>query len=258
MSLRLLVSKPQSGVKTIRMIGVKFGMLTVESYSHLDKGQNKLWLCRCSCGGEIKVNTTHLRKGAVTSCCVRYKKGEGLYNYTGFKTITGTKWNSIRNNALTRNLSFEITKEQVHTLLEEQNERCAISGLRINFIEKTASVDRIDNSKGYSLSNIQLVHKDLNRMRNHFDLNYFKEICMNVFKYSRERNNYMNEIQTDMVGQMAKMEATKYADKKAIKSTQEWSAFYNGYFDGYMGRTANDFNAANIKTLPPLPPLPKL
>lgn len=51
--------------------GEKFGKLTVlEKLDEREEGYC-VWLCRCDCGGIIKVNTKRLKRGTITSCgCV--------------------------------------------------------------------------------------------------------------------------------------------------------------------------------------------
>jgi hypothetical protein len=44
----------------------------------------------------------------------------------------------------------------------------------------TASIDRIDNAEGYLVGNVQLLHKDVNFMKHHFDQDYFIEVCNNI------------------------------------------------------------------------------
>jgi hypothetical protein len=41
----------------------------------------------------------------------------------------------------------------------------------------TASIDRIDSSKGYILGNIQWVHKDVNFMKRTYSQEYFVKMC---------------------------------------------------------------------------------
>lgn len=158
-----------------------FGELTVISYSHNDKYQNKLWNCKCSCGKLAIVSTANLNKGHTKSCgCKQYRSGKDVYNYTGYEDITGAKWYSIQENAKVRKLEFLITKEEVWNIYLNQNRKCALSGISISFKDKTASIDRKDNTKGYRLSNIWLVHKDINLMRNKFTIQHFKEMCKAV------------------------------------------------------------------------------
>ena len=62
--------------------------------------------------------------------------------------------------------------------------KCALTGIPISF-EKTnvgysASIDRIDSNIEYHLYNIQLVHKDINLMKNHFNEDYFISMCQKV------------------------------------------------------------------------------
>jgi hypothetical protein len=80
-----------------------------------------------------------------------------------------------------RNRKGDITIEQVYNLWINQNKKCKLSGLDIDFIRReagvSASIDRIDSSKEYTMDNIQLVHKDINLMKNHFNQEYFINVC---------------------------------------------------------------------------------
>lgn len=77
-----------------------------------------------------------------------------------------------------------ITIEQLKELWEKQNGICAITGLKMilprttaetNVGPKCASIDRIDNSRGYSIDNIQLVCYSANLARNSFDIPVIKQ-----------------------------------------------------------------------------------
>lgn len=63
----------------------------------------------------------------------------------------------------------------------KQNNKCALSGMSIGWsktgLTATASIDRIDSSEGYLMENVQLVHKDVNFMKQQFDQTYFIEMC---------------------------------------------------------------------------------
>ncbi len=164
------------------LTGQIFGKLKVIGFHQSDKFQNRRWNCLCDCGNNSYVTTAMLKGGKSKSCgCFGYKsgnrKGSDIYNYSGYEDITGTKWNSIKTGALKRNLIFDITKEQVWKLFIEQNRKCKLSGVDICYILGTASIDRINSSVGYTIENIQLVHKDINRMKSDFKEDYFIELC---------------------------------------------------------------------------------
>lgn len=77
-----------------------------------------------------------------------------------------------------------ITVEQLKELWEKQNGICKITGLKMilpkttaetNVGPKCASIDRIDNSRGYSIDNIQLVCYSANLARNSFEISVIKQ-----------------------------------------------------------------------------------
>lgn len=82
---------------------------------------------------------------------------------------------------LTRGYLWDITVEDIDAMHQEQDGLCVYSGLPIGWSESgwdhTASIDRIDNSLGYTLDNVQLVHKEVNMMRGSLEDNRFRELC---------------------------------------------------------------------------------
>lgn len=70
-------------------------------------------------------------------------------------------------------------------LLEEQNFKCALTGLLISFDDNTASLDRIDSKQPYITSNMQWVHKDVNIMKNGYNLDYFIKMCRLVVEQTK-------------------------------------------------------------------------
>jgi hypothetical protein len=88
---------------------------------------------------------------------------------------------------------IEITIKQAWELFEAQNRRCSLTGLPLYFGGRngtTASLDRIDSSLGYLISNVQWIHKDVNRMKNHFDQDYFIDICKRIAFCSEYKVQY--------------------------------------------------------------------
>jgi len=84
-------------------------------------------------------------------------------------------------------VDFNISIEYVAVLLDEKQEgKCALTGLPISIKDRTASLDRVDSSKGYIEGNVQWLHKDVNMMKRHYSTTYFKHLCSLVARDSCE------------------------------------------------------------------------
>lgn len=148
---------------------------------------------KCTCGSNIEKDlpkhhlTSKLSKGCEKCSRHHTSKGYGL--------ISGEYWALIKSGAEKRKIKFKITIEEAWDLFLKQNKKCALSGLDLVFEPncvhhkkidnrkiRTASLDRIDSSKGYTLDNIQWLHKDVNIMKNKFNQYYFIKICELIWK----------------------------------------------------------------------------
>jgi hypothetical protein len=98
--------------------------------------------------------------------------------------IRVSHFNKYKTGAEQRSKSWSITVDQASVVLNKQNFKCALSGIDIvaegNFEDITASLDRIDNARGYEPDNIQWVHKDVNMMRGVLSVERFVELCKAV------------------------------------------------------------------------------
>lgn len=83
--------------------------------------------------------------------------------------------------------SEKLTGEDVDLLIKNQNNKCAISGVSFDLESKwnKPSLDRIDNTKGYTLDNIQLVTWIVNHSRGELTVEEFKEMCRKVGGYEQ-------------------------------------------------------------------------
>jgi len=111
----------------------------------------------------------------------RNTKKENNSQWKGYKEIPFSWFSKyfLRKNKNRR--TGDITIEQIYDLWLKQNKKCNLSGVDIGFCDDgkghTCSIDRIDSKKEYVLDNIQLVHKDINIMKNKFNNEYFIKIC---------------------------------------------------------------------------------
>ena len=114
-----------------------------------------------------------------------FRQRFGERRKTGYQEITGTFWARVKHNAKTRGLSVEITMEDAWDVFVKQRGLCALSGVPIWFgagAITTASLDRIDSSRPYTLNNIQWVHKTVNLMKGKISQEDFVFFCIEVFK----------------------------------------------------------------------------
>lgn len=98
-----------------------------------------------------------------------------------YKGIRISWWNKYQLGAAYRNINWNLNIEDAAMVLNKQEWKCAFSGLDLvcsgNTSQITASLDRIDNSKGYTIDNVQFVHKDINMMRGSLDVQKFIYFC---------------------------------------------------------------------------------
>ena len=158
-----------------------YGKLTVISRQP-SVNQRSQWLCRCECGKEKTITRSNLINGNTNSCGCIKKKGENHPGFVGYKEISGRKWKEIRKCGTSRHLEFTITLPYIWELFIKQNRKCALTNLPLQFgstnsAPYTASLDRIDSTKGYVEGNVQWVHKDVNLMKNKFSQAYFTKVC---------------------------------------------------------------------------------
>lgn len=117
------------------------------------------------------------RKITCSHACARPRSDKfGFYHWT------------TRKRAKIKNLEFNLTTKFLEKLFQEQQCKCALTGIEmtLNSIyskEKSlfhASLDRLDNSKGYTQDNVQFVCLGINYMRNSVSLNHVKEFLSSL------------------------------------------------------------------------------
>ena len=134
---------------------------------------------------KAEVNTKKHYPGKPCRPCSNRTKANGRLR----KQELSPRWfTRSKTNAVQRGYEFQITEEDVLRIWEKQGRKCALSGLDIGWAPKgrvhTISLDRIDNARGYTLDNIQLLHKDVNMMKHAFFQAYFVNLCRFIGKYA--------------------------------------------------------------------------
>ena len=174
----------------------KIGKLTLITI-HRQTKQRKWWLCQCEYGNQISRREDYIcrmeHRHYTPSCGCSYpiSLGHKHPHWKGCGKLSSTHFIGIQGKAKRKNIPFTITIQEVWDLFLKQNQKCAISGVDLQFAESkktgeimTASLDRIDSSKGYILDNVQWVHKDVNKMKNTTSQSEFINWCKIIANYN--------------------------------------------------------------------------
>lgn len=160
-----IITTENSGTK--HQIGDRHDRLIIQGFGHIDKAYCKVFIaiCECDCGNTKIVRLEHL-VGNRTNNCGCLPRG----NWRGVGDLSLTYFANLRRSASRRGILFDVEIAGLWGLFEWQQARCALSGVPIMLgpatsLFGTASLDRKDSSLGYTLDNLQWVHKDVNAMK---------------------------------------------------------------------------------------------
>lgn len=177
-------------------LGQTFGMLTPIKLIKRDKHGHMVFECQCQCGNLLSVTGYSLKTNNTQSCgCTSRKRGKNHNNWQGYEDIPSTTISSLKKGALNRDLAWGISAKDMWNQYIKQHKRCSLTNLPIYFAEtrkkytlQTASLDRIDSKQGYLVSNIQWVHKNINKMKQNLSQIDFIEFCRYVTEYNGDMN----------------------------------------------------------------------
>jgi hypothetical protein len=172
--------------------GMKFGQWEIIGDSVVANGA--MIKSKCSCGVIRDIRVNKLLNGSTTQCR-KCSKGVKSPHWRGIGKLPATTFTIIKLRAKERGIQFKVSKNYLWKLFEEQNEKCALSALLLNFDPKegrnlgnsngNASLNRIDSSKGYIEGNVQWVHKHINIMKNEYSTEYFLYLCKKIYDNNR-------------------------------------------------------------------------
>ena len=189
------------GKQAKNLINQRFGKLVVKK----DLGimiiaghRRHYWGCDCDCGRKRDVYGDALNGNRIDCCveCVeKQPEGEKSKWWKGHGEISGDFWNHIKfgsmrgKNRKGRKIEFAISIEYAWELFLQQKRKCAIIGMDLVFPKNrkergTASLDRIDSSKGYIEGNVQWTHKHINMMKSGHEYSYFLQLCKAVVEHA--------------------------------------------------------------------------
>lgn len=167
-----------------------------EHYIKLNKNVNVI-------AEEFAVSKTAIRN-ALIKHKIKIKKRNRTYvrhrdystkSWKGHGELSGTIFSKIRSRAKRGGIDFDVNVKMLWELFLKQNRKCALTGVDLKFRyseghfikeDQTASLDRIDSSKGYVEGNIQWVHKEINQLKWSINQEKFIHWCKLVSNYNNE------------------------------------------------------------------------
>ena len=188
--------------KLIDITGRRYDKLVVLSYENSKKSKGghaaRHWRCKCDCGQEIVLRYDILKYRPNRSCgCNSRKSDSTKYGsrslvWKGIGDISNSYYRNLCGNAKQREFEINVDIAYLWNLFLKQGKKCALTGIPLMFNTRdykhdgNASLDRIDSKQGYIEGNLQWVHKDINRMKQHYNEQYFIEMCKKVIEYNAQ------------------------------------------------------------------------
>lgn len=186
--------------------GKTFGYWTVLHRDKPHKGkQNSYWICQCACGAVRSVNRSTLVNGRSQSCgCKPSDNRKGINKTHGMsKTRIYHEWLSMRRRCSSPNIKCASSYfEKGITVCDEwKDDFCAFHEWALeNGYNDNLTIDRIDNSIGYSPSNCRWISfeaQQSNKTNNvYIDYNgekwCLRTLCNHIgFPYKTAHRRYM-------------------------------------------------------------------
>jgi hypothetical protein len=188
--------------KLINLMGSRFGRLTVikripnRKRHHKDgtwgRGNEKwgptIWLCKCDCGEEKIIRGDSLRDGNTKSCgCLNKETASKLFKKESGLASMRQLIISYKGSAKRRGYNYKLTEKQFMELTQKD---CYYCGAKPNNIQKTKGcngnyihngIDRIDNTKDYTIDNVVPCCKICNQAKHTLTMQEFKDWIKKVY-----------------------------------------------------------------------------
>ena len=151
----------------------------------------------CNVNSSAKVCLNELRRrGIQIRGCSDHKSqtGKNSVRFKGYEDMHSWYLSNAQRRSKKLGIEFNLNAKFLWELFIKQNKKCALSGDPIFFSKKrssrsegTASLDRIDSTKGYTMDNVQWVHKNVNLMKMYLDETTFISFCEKIYLKKREQ-----------------------------------------------------------------------
>jgi hypothetical protein len=142
---------------------------------------------------------TRCKKCFIATAKAKYKalspsaKAEYVAQQTAYQkgwitnNIFRFRWLSARTRAKRKNITFDITVEDLERIYKEQDGKCFYSDITMSIVPEdmdkkhySMSVERIDSARGYTYDNVVLLCCVVNNMKNDLSLTDFRDVILRI------------------------------------------------------------------------------
>lgn len=179
--------------KRLELTGQRFERLTVIEFSHVDERGKACWLCVCDCGKEIITLGSTLKDGHTKSCgCLQKQRLKEALEKRKLPEGVAARNEIIRQhkrNARIRNLEQALTDEQIIAIHKENCHYCDVPPSTIcltpslNGSYTYNGIDRIDNTKGYTMDNSVSSCKNCNLAKQSLSYDEFLDLIKQIHSH---------------------------------------------------------------------------
>lgn len=139
--------------------GKRYGRLSVLGISSITPSSGAIWKCVCDCGRNTLVRRGDLVSGKTRSCgCLALETRRIEYGLSALNKV----FNSYKQHAKRRGYEWQLTKEEFKELTQQPCKYCG--KIPSNYCGENAQcknggytytgLDRVNNTRGYLLSNV--------------------------------------------------------------------------------------------------------
>ena len=204
--------------KRTHLIGARYGKLVVTDWGGwiIKKSGDRIasWKCLCDCGNKKIIIGTSIQQGLIKSCgCLRKENGLKIANRIG--KVNSGFYDLMRSYKNRSKHNFDLSEDDFKKLTSSNCHYCGCEPYQIrkkvskvnqfakNYIYN--GIDRINSSKGYTISNCLPCCGCCNRMKNdmnyHNFLKHIKTICDNF----KDISDYIKNNSIEKTKEMLKL-----------------------------------------------------
>ncbi len=182
------------------LTGEKFNRLTVIQLNGYDDSYRSRWLCKCDCGKDKVIRFDHLLSNKTGSCgCLRSDGARSRsIKKTGFFGDFNELYSAYRRRAIKIKKDFNLSREEFYLITQKDCYYCNtkpsntfnsshIKDSGNNYPIIYNGIDRLDNSKGYTLDNCVPCCKVCNYAKHTMNKGEFLVWLQKVYKNLKDR-----------------------------------------------------------------------